>query len=442
VPKFARYLHIISLAFLIILATAHRPVSAETIGQAIEREATAVDAKMIAWRRDIHEHPELGNREFRTSALVAEHLKKLGYDVREKVAHTGVVAVLKGGKPGPVIALRADMDALPLTELVDLPFASKVRTTWRGQEVGVMHACGHDAHTAILMAAAEVFAKLQNELPGTVKLIFQPAEEGLPPDEEGGARLMIKEGALENPKPEVIFGLHVVSPGRAGTIAYRAGTAQAGSDTFHISVKGRGTHGARPWAGIDPIVIASQIVLGLQTIESRQVDVTNEPSVLTVGIFNAGNRSNIIPDTAELEGTLRTFDPEMRDFIMRRVKETAQGIAHSGGGEAEVEWFDDGYIPLVNNVPLTRRMVPTLQRVAGSDKVLEVKAKTASEDFSFFAQQIPGFFFFVGINPPTMLASLAASNHSPRFQIDEAGLPLALRAMINVTFDYLGGAAR
>ena len=227
-----------------------------------------------------------------------------------------------------------------------------------------------------------------------------------------------------------------------GTIAYRAGTAQAGSDTFHISVKGRGTHGARPWAGVDPIVIASQIVLGLQTIESRQVDVTSNPSVLTVGIFNAGNRSNIIPDTAELEGTLRTFDPEMRDFIMRRVKETPEGIARSGGGEAEVEWINDGYIPLVNNVPLTERMVPTLRRVAGPDKVLEVSAKTASEDFSYFAQQIPGFYFWLGITPPTMLASLAAPNHSPRFQIDEAGLPIALRAMVNVAFDYLNGTAK
>jgi len=442
VPKLERYLRAVSVAFSVICATTHTPVSAQTVREAIERETTAVEVKMIAWRRDIHEHPELGNREFRTSALVAEHLKALGYDVREKVAHTGVVAVLKGGKPGPVIALRADMDALPVTELVDLPFASKVRAMWRGQEVGVMHACGHDAHTAILMAAAEVFAKLRNDLPGTVKLIFQPAEEGVPPDEEGGARLMIKEGALENPRPEVIFGLHVVSIGRVGTVAYRAGTAQSGSDTFHISVKGRGTHGARPWAGVDPIVIASQIVLGLQTIESRQVDVTNEPSVLTVGIFNAGNRSNIIPDTAELEGTLRTFDPQMRDFIMRRVKETAQAIALSGGGEAEVEWTSDGYIPLVNNVPLTRRMVPTLQRVAGSDKVLEVKAVTAAEDFSYFAQEVPGFFFWVGISAPTMLASLAAPNHSPRFRIDEAGLPTALRAMVNVAFDYLNGDAK
>src|SRR5262249_35304822 len=332
-----------------------------------------VEAKMIAWRRDIHQNPELGNREFRTSALVAEHLRKLGYEVRDKVAHTGVVAVLKGGKPGPVIAFRADMDALPVTEEVDLPFASKVRATWQGRETGVMHACGHDAHTAILMAAAEVFAELRSELPGTVKLIFQPAEEGLPPGEEGGARLMIKEGALENPKPEVIFGLHVTAPGPAGTIFYRAGATMAGSDTFRITIKGRQTHGARPWQGVDPIVIASQVVLGLQTIQSRQVGVTSDPSVLTGGIFNAGNRSTIIPDKAELEGTLRTFNLDMRAFIMQRVKETAEAIAKSGGGEAEVQWISDGYIPLINDVGLTNRMVPTLRRVVGADKVIEIK---------------------------------------------------------------------
>jgi len=440
--KFARSLHALGFAVLVSLVTADRPGRAEMIGDAIARETKAVEAKMIAWRRDIHQNPELGNREFRTSALVAEHLKKLGYEVREKVAHTGVVAVLTGGKPGPVIALRADMDALPVTEEVDLPFASKVKASWRGQQVGVMHACGHDAHTAILMAAAEVFANLRNELPGTVKLIFQPAEEGLPPGEQGGARLMIKEGALANPKPEVIFGLHVGSPAPVGTIGYRSGSTMAGSDTFRIIVKGRQTHGARPWLGIDPIVIASQIVLGLQTIESRQVDVTSDPSVLTVGIFNAGNRSNIIPDKAELEGTLRTFDLDMRDFIMRRVKETAEAIAKSGGGEATVEWISDGYIPLINNAALTRRMAPTLQRVAGADKVVEVARRTTAEDFSFFAQEIPGFFYFVGITPPHLVGLAAAPNHSPRFQVDERGLLTGLNATVHVAFDYLSGTAK
>lgn len=442
--KLARVLQPLGLAVVAVLAPAAGPASAQPTSDAIEQEVKAVETKMIAWRRDIHQNPELGNHEFRTSSLVAEHLKRLGYEVREHVAHTGVVAVLKGGRPGPVIALRADMDALPITEEVDLPFASKVRASWHGREGGVMHACGHDAHTAILMAAAEIFATMRNDLPGTVKLIFQPAEEGLPPGEEGGARLMIKEGALENPKPEVIFGLHVVSGVHTGIIAYRAGATLAGSDTFRIIVRGRQTHGARPWAGVDPIVISAQIILALQTIESRQVDVTSNPSVLTVAIFNAGSRSNIIPDKAEMEGTLRTYSLEMRDFIMRRVKETAEAVARSGGGEAEVEWISDGYIPTVNNAALTKRMAPTLQRVAGADKVLEVTPRTAADDFAFFAQQVPGFFFFIGITPPqpNVLAIAAAPNHSPRFFVDESGLETALRATVHVTFDYLSGAAK
>jgi amidohydrolase len=431
-----------SLLALFVGIAAHGTGHAQTTRDAIDRQANLVESKMIAWRRDIHQHPELGNREFRTSALVAEHLKKLGYEVREKVAHTGVVAVLKGGKPGPVIAFRADMDALPVTEEVDLPFASKARATWNGQEVGVMHACGHDAHTAILMAAAEVFAVLRADLPGTVKLIFQPAEEGPPPGEAGGAGLMIKGGALESPRPEAIFGLHVASPGRVGSIGYRAGPTSAGADTFRITVKGRGTHGARPWAGVDPIVIGSQIVLALQTIESRQVDVTADPSVLTVGMFNSGNRSNIIPDTAKLEGTLRTFNPEMRDFIKRRVTETAEAIAKSGSGEAVVELSRGGLPPLVNDAALTQRMVPTLQRVAGGDKAFEARRATASEDFSLFAQVVPGFFYRVGITPPDLMGPAAASNHSPRFRVDEAGLLPALRATVHIAFDYMATAAK
>ena len=414
----------------------------EAVREGIDREAQSIEARMIAWRRDIHQNPELGNREFRTAALVAEHLKKLGYKVREKVAYTGVVAVLAGAKPGPVVALRADMDALPVTEEVDLPFASKVTTTWRGQQVGVMHACGHDAHVAILMAAAEILAKLRSELPGTVVLIFQPAEEGLPIGEQGGARLMITEGAFENPKPEAIFGLHVGTFAHAGTLGYRAGQRSAGSDTFRITVKGRQTHGARPWDGIDPIVIASQIVLGLQTIQSRQINVTIEPSVLTVGIFNAGNRSNIIPDKADLEGTLRTYSLETRDFMKRRVNETAEAIARSGGGAATVEWLDDYVIPLVNNAQLARRMLPSLQRVAGTEKVIEVPRVTTYDDFSFFAQQVPGLYFNVGIAPANAPAGRVEPNHSPRFMLDESGLLTGLRALLHVTFDYMGGSAK
>ncbi len=432
------------VALLAVVALLNTDVGAraDSVRDAIEREAKAIEPRMIAWRRDIHQHPELGNREVRTAALVAEHLKKLGYDVREKVAHTGVVAVLRGGKPGPVIALRADMDALPVTEEVDLPFASKVKAMWAGREVGVMHACGHDAHVAILMAAAEVFAKLRPELPGTVKLIFQPAEEGLPPGEEGGARMMLKEGAFENPKPEAVFGLHVSAVGRIGTLGYRAGARSAGADTFKITVKGRQTHGARPWAGVDPIVIASQIVLGLQTIQSRQVDVTSDPSVLTVGIFNAGNRTNIIPDKAELEGTLRTYNLEMRDFIRRRVKETAEAIAKSGGGEAEVVWNDDYVIPLINNAALTQRMLPTLQRVAGADRVFEMPRAATYDDFSFFAQEVPGLYFNLGVAPSDVAPTMIAPNHSPRFRLDETGLVTGLRALLHVSFDYLGGSAK
>src|SRR5262249_14694551 len=296
-----------------------------------------------------------------------------------------------------------------------------------------------DAHTAVLMAAAEVFAAMRSELPGTVKLIFQPAEEGLPIGEEGGAQLMIKEGVLDNPKPEAVFGLHVVSRLRTGNIYYRAGAVMAGSATFRIVVKGRQTHGAMPWNGVDPIVIGAQIVLALQTIESRQVDVTKEPSILTVGIFNAGNRQNIIPDRAELLGTLRTFDLEMREFIMRRVKETAELIAKSAGGDAEVTWSATGYIPLVNNVALTNRMVPSLKRAAGEGKVFETKPITASEDFSFFGQKVPSFYFFVGVTPEGTMLTKAEPNHSPRFQVDEAALPTALRALLYVAFDYMQG---
>ena len=393
---------------------------------------------MIAWRRDIHQNPELGNRELRTAGLVAAHLKRLGYEVREKVATTGVVATLKGGRPGPVIALRADMDALPVTEEVDLPFASKVKAMWRGRETGVMHACGHDAHVAILMAAGEIFAKLKAELPGTVKLVFQPAEEGLPIGEKGGARQMLAEGAFASPRPDAVLGLHVGSNLTAGKLGWRAGPRNAGADVFRINVKGRQTHGASPWRGVDPIVLGSQIVLGLQTIVSRQVDVTTSPAVLTVGIFNGGNRSNIIPDHVELEGTLRSQDMEMRNFIARRVTETAEGIARGGGGEAVVQWSDEDHvIPLVNHAGLTARLVPARQRVAGADNVVEVPRGMAYDDFSFFAKEVPGFFFNVGVAPANVTRDKVAPNHSPHFMVDEAGLIVGLRAIMHATLDRM-----
>ena len=316
----------------------------------------------MAWRRDIHEHPELGNREFRTAALVAEHLRALGMEVRTEVGHTGVVATLRGGRPGPVVALRADMDALPVTELVDLPFASKVRTTYNGQEVGVMHACGHDNHVAILMGVADVLASVKDDLPGSVKFIFQPAEEGAPSGERGGAELMLEEGAFENPTPEAVFGLHV-APGPLGHLSYRSGSAMASSDGLRIVVRGRQTHGAIPWGGIDPIVVSSQIVLGLQTIASRQLPVTLTPSIITIGSIHGGVRGNIIPDEVEMVGTIRTFDEEVREDIHRRIRQTAELIAASAGATAEV-FISEGYPVTENDPALTERMVPTLQRVA------------------------------------------------------------------------------
>jgi len=428
---------------ILCIATASA-LRAETtpLHDTVDKEAKAIEPRMIEWRRDIHEHPELGNREVRTTDLVAAHLKKLGYEVREKVATTGIVAVLKGGKPGPVVALRADMDALPVTEEVDLPFASKVKVMWRGRETGVMHACGHDTHVAMLMAAAEIFAKLKSELPGTVKLIFQPAEEGLPIGEKGGARQMLAEGAFNAPRPDVILGMHASSALPAGKIGYRAGPRNAGADVFRITVKGRQTHGASPWRGVDPIVIGSQIVLGLQTIISRQVDLTSSPAVLTVGIFNGGNRSNIIPDNVELEGTLRSQDMDMRNFIVKRVTETAEGIARSAGGQAAVLWSDaDHVIPLVNNVALTNRLVASLQRVAGKLNVIEVPRGMAYDDFSFFAKEVPGFFFNVGV-APNLPREKIAPNHSPRFMVDEAGLIFGLRAIVHATLDRMAAETR
>ena len=389
----------------------------------------------MAWRRDIHAHPELSNRETRTADLVAQHLRSLGIEVRTGVAHTGVIGLLRGGKPGPVVALRADMDALPVTEEVDVPFASRVRATYNGQEVGVMHACGHDAHTAMLMGVAEVLAGMRQELPGTVKFIFQPAEEGQPAGETGGAEEMIVEGALENPKPAAIFGLHVF-PYQTGEIRYRSGATMASADAFHIIVHGRQTHGAIPWAGIDPVVIASQIVLGLQTIASRQIDVTAAPAIVTVGVINGGVRYNIIPDSVVMVGTIRTFDAAMRRDIHDRVRRTAESIAQSGGASATVT-IDTGAAVTYNDPTLTEQLLPTLRAVAGSSHVAEAPLITAAEDFSRYQQHIPGVFFFLGITPPGTDPAKAAPNHSPRFYVDEAAFPVGVRALAHLAVDYL-----
>jgi amidohydrolase len=413
-------------------AVATHPLAAQ-----IDAAASALEAQVIAWRRDLHQHPELGNREFRTARVIKEHLERLGLDeIRTEVAHTGLVAVLKGGRPGPVVALRADMDGLPVTEDVDLPFASKVRTIWNGEEVGVMHACGHDCHVAILMGVAELLAGLRAQLRGTVKFIFQPAEEMPPAGEEGGAKLMIEQGALQNPVPQAVFGLHVTSRLPAGVIGYRPGPTMASSDRFSITVHGKQTHGAAPWLGVDPIVTAAQVVLGLQTVVSRGTDIAREPAVVTVGMIKGGLRENIIPDSVEMRGTIRTFDEGMRDEIHERVTTLAEAV--SRGSRAGCSVCIEKNYPVTHNDPaLTAEMVPTLERVAGPGRALLVPKVTGAEDFSFFQRLVPGLFFFVGVVPDGTDPAKAYSNHSPRFYVDERSLLTGLRALAHVTCDYL-----
>ncbi|PIO48752.1 MAG: N-acyl-L-amino acid amidohydrolase [[Chlorobium] sp. 445] len=411
------------------------PSRAERLQRLLAEKVAAIESKVIAWRRDLHQHPELSNREFRTAKVVADHLKSLGLEVQTGVAHTGVVAVLKGALPGKVVALRADMDALPVTEETGLPFASKVKTTYNGQEVGVMHACGHDCHTAILMGVAEILASMKQELRGAVKFIFQPAEEGAPPGEEGGAELMIKQGVLENPKPDAIFGLHVFAGLESGKIAYRPGPTMAAVDNLEITIKGRQTHGAKPWAGVDPIVVASQVILGLQTIVSRQVDVTAEPSIITVGSIHGGVRHNIIPDSVHLLGTIRTFNEEMQNDIHARIQNTSEQIAKSAGARARVT-IRKLYPVTHNDEALTAKMLPSLERAVGKENVMTMSKITGAEDFSFYQKKIPGFFFFVGVTPKSELKT-ADANHSPRFFVDESALQSGLKAMLQVALDFL-----
>ncbi len=421
-----------------LLAMATASVASRPLHARLDSAAHAIEPKLIGWRRDFHEHPELGNQEVRTAGVVARHLRALGYDVRENVAVTGVVATLHGGAgPGPVVALRADMDALPVAEEVDLPFASRARAIWDGIDVPVMHACGHDAHTAILMAAAEVLAGVRNELRGTIKLLFQPAEENLPRGEIGGAKRMIAEGAFTDPKPDVVFGLHLVTGLHAGTLGYRLGPAHASADTFHITVTGRQTHGAMPWRGVDPIVIGAQVVTALQTIQSRQLDV-NDPSVLTVGTFHAGSRSNIIPDRAEMTGTLRTYDDDRRTYMQRRVTDIAENVARGMDGTANVNWEPNGYPVTSNDPALTERMLPSLARAAGEGRLRLSQRSMAAEDFSYFAREVPGLFFWVGITPPGDDLRATPPNHSPRFRVDESGLLPGLRGTLHLVADFTG----
>ncbi len=410
--------------------------------RALAGAADRLEPKVVAWRRDFHQNPELGNREVRTAAIVAAHLRKLGLDaVHEKVAHTGVVGVLKGGKPGPVVALRADMDALPVTEEVDVPFKSAVRAEWSGQSCGVMHACGHDAHTAILMGIAEALAEMREHIPGTVKFIFQPAEETPPPGENGGAKMMVEEGCMKNPDVEAIFGLHVVSNQSTGTIGYRSGPLMASADYFRVFVRGTQTHAAYPWLGVDPIVVGSQIVLGLQTIVSRRLDITREPSVVTVGVFQGGVRNNIIPDEVKLEGTIRTFDEEHRTEIQDYVKQISEMIAAAGGASAHVH-IKTGYDVTVNDPALTEWSVPTLGRIAGEDRVGVTSKACGSEDFSVYQKQVPGFFYFMGCTPPDRNLATTPSNHSPRFYVDESCLKLGVKTLGGLALDWLAANPR
>ncbi|MGE3190899.1 MAG: amidohydrolase [Vicinamibacterales bacterium] len=424
-----------------LLALAAAPAAAQATGASplvgqIDKVVDETMPQVVTWRRDFHKNPELGNREFRTSKVIAETLERLGYTVETGVAHTGVVAVLKGGKPGPVVGLRSDMDALPVTEQVDLPFKSTATTEWNGQQVGVMHACGHDNHMAMLLGAATVFARLRDQLPGTIKLIFQPAEEGPPAGEGiGGAELMVKEGALDNPKVDAMFGLHVF-PMHAGEIQYRSGPLMASVDSFTLTVTGRQTHGAVPWAGIDPIVTGAQIVMGLQTIVSRSVNITEAPAVVTIGRFSGGVRPNIIPDKVEMEGTVRAFNEEVRKDIHARIRAIATKYAEAAGATATVE-FGLGYPVTVNDPGLTAEMAPTLERVAGPGKATVGPLTGTAEDFSFFQQQVPGLFFFLGVTPPDKDVATAAMNHSPLFFADESALPVGVRALSNLAIDYM-----
>ena len=416
-------------------------VAASSLAAEIDLAADAVEAQVIAWRRDLHEHPELGNREFRTAGIVAAHLESLGFDaVRTGVAHTGVVGLLKGALPGPVVALRADMDALPVKEEVDLPFASKARAPWNGEEVGVMHACGHDCHVAILMGVATVLAGLRPTLRGSVKFIFQPAEEMPPEGEEGGAQLMIAEGALENPAPAAIFGLHVTSRLALGAIGYRPGPTMASSDKLKITVHGKQTHGAAPWLGVDPIVTAAQVILGLQTVISRGTDIAREPAVVTIGMIRGGMRENIIPDSVEMRGTIRAFDEEMRDEIHERVTTLAEAVSRGSRAGCSV-CIAKNYPVTVNDPALTEAMVPTLDRVAGPGRLELVPKVTGAEDFSFFQRLIPGLFFFVGVTPPEIDPKNAYSNHSPRFFADERALVLGVRSLAHLACDWLEARA-
>ncbi|MBO3097689.1 amidohydrolase [Gelidibacter pelagius] len=417
--------------FLIICLLGNTLLNAQTD---LETDFKDVESKVIEWRRHFHEHPELSNREFKTAEKIAEHLRSLGIEVQTGVAKTGVVGLLKGNHPGKVVALRADIDALPVTERNDLPFRSKVETEFMGTKTGVMHACGHDTHIAILMGVAEVLSKHKDKINGTVKFIFQPAEEGPPPGEEGGAKLMIKEGVLENPKVDAIFGLHINSATPVGTIKYKSGGIMAAVERFVIEVKGKQSHGSQPWLGVDPILISAKIIDGFQSIVSRELDLTKEAAVITVGKITSGVRFNIIPESTELIGTVRSLDPDMKAKIIKRMTEMTETIAKAYGGEATIV-FENFTSITYNDPDLTAAMLPTLQKTAGNDNVVITKAVTGGEDFSYFQEAVPGLYFFLGGMTPGNTE--AFPHHTPDFIIDESGMLLGVKTMTQLAIDYL-----
>jgi len=409
-------------------------VNGLTAQQSIQQDILEIEGKLIEWRRDFHQNPELSNREFKTAEKIAKHLTDIGLQVETNIAKTGVVAILEGDQPGKVIAIRADIDGLPVTERNDLDFKSEVKTTFLNTETGVMHACGHDTHIAILMATAEVLSKHKDKIKGRIKFIFQPAEEGPPPGEEGGAKLMIKEGVLENPKVDAIFGLHINSQTPVGTIKYKTGGIMASVERFVINVRGKQTHGSQPWSGVDPILISAKIIDGLQTIISREAELTNEAAVITVGKITSGTRFNIIPESSEMIGTVRTLDPKMREMIETRMKEMVEGIAKAYGGEASIIFQNNTSITY-NDEELTARILPSLQTVAGEENVIIMKATTGGEDFSFFQEKVPGVYFFLG--GMTAGNSESFPHHTPDFMIDESGLLLGVKAFTQISIDYL-----
>ncbi len=414
--------------------------SAQSVADKLKTKAFSaadkIEPKCIEWRRDFHQNPELGNREFRTAKIIATHLKSLGIETTENVAKTGVVGILKGSKPGPCIALRADIDALPVTERVNIPFVSRQKTTYNGQEVGVMHACGHDTHTAILMSVAEVLSGMKSELAGTIKFIFQPAEEGPPEGEEGGAALMIKEGVMENPKVDAIFGLHIMSDIEAGKIEYKPGAYMASADWFTIKVKGKGSHGSKPWKGVDPIQTAAQIIEGLQNIVSRQMELTKAPVVITVGKINGGVRQNIISEECEMSGTIRTLDSKMQTEVHQRIKWTAEKIAEANGATADVT-IDTKTLVTYNTPELVKKTLPSFESAAGAGNVKEGEWTTGAEDFSYYGTKAPALFFFLGGSPKGKDPKTAPPHHTADFFVDEVGMKTGIRAFCSLVIDYM-----